>query len=188
MIRKYVLPLLAVVGIVFALWMVKQSAKPVIPAEAVAEPPRVVFANKISGVGIVEASMRNVSIGSSIAGIVQRVHVRVGQRIRAGDPLIRLENLSRLHVRVDIDENDAWRFSPDASAVAFVRKNPSLKTDLRFEYIERYVVPKRSLTGDSTERVDTRVMQAVYSFDRRSLDDLPGQLMDVFIEDRSAQR
>lgn len=299
MIRKYVLPLFAVVGIVFALWMVKQGSKPVIPAEPVAEPPRVAFANKISGAGIVEASMRNVSIGSHVPGIVQRVHVRVGQRVRAGDPLFTLDeraskadlavreakvaeaeaqlkdarallhiaenvkderaisiedlnrrryavetaearlgsakaelqaarvalelltvrapidgevlqvnvrpgeyapagptgdplillgNLSRLHVRVDIDENDAWRFSPEASAIAFVRGNPSLKTDLRFEYIERYVVPKRSLTGDSTERVDTRVMQAVYSFDRRSLDILPGQLMDVFIEDRSAER
>jgi hypothetical protein len=28
------------------------------------------------------------------------------------------------------------------------------------ELIERYVVPKRSLTGGSAERVDTRVLQA----------------------------
>jgi len=34
---------------------------------------------------------------------------------------------------------------------------------------EPYVVPKRSLTGDSTERVDTRVLQAIYSFDRGDL-------------------
>ncbi|MGH8067885.1 MAG: hypothetical protein ACRERE_22195 [Candidatus Entotheonellia bacterium] len=43
-------------------------------------------------------------------------------------------------------------------------------------------MPKRSLTGDATARVDTRVLQRLYSFDR---DDLPvyvGQQMDVFIE------
>jgi len=45
-------------------------------------------------------------------------------------------------------------------------------------------VPKRSLTGDSTERVDTRVMQVLYSFHRSDLHIFPGQLMDVYIEDR----
>jgi hypothetical protein len=44
------------------------------------------------------------------------------------------------------------------------------------------VVPKRSLTGDSTERVDTRVLQIIYKVER---DDLPlfiGQQLDVFID------
>jgi len=87
---------------------------------------------------------------------------------------------------VEIDENDAWRFRPRAPAVAFVRGNAALRTDLRFEYVEKYVVPKRSLTGESTERVDTRVMQVVYSFSRSDLPVFPGQLMDVYIEDQSA--
>jgi hypothetical protein len=51
--------------------------------------------------------------------------------------------------------------------------------------VEAYVVPKRSLTGESTERVDTRVMQVVYSFKRGRLPIYPGQLMDVYIEDRA---
>jgi hypothetical protein len=51
--------------------------------------------------------------------------------------------------------------------------------------VEPYVVPKRSLTGDSTERVDTRVMQVLYSFKRADLHIFPGQLMDVYIEDRA---
>jgi HlyD family secretion protein len=49
------------------------------------------------------------------------------------------------------------------------------------------VVPKRSLTGDSTERVDTRVMQVLYSFSQADLQIFPGQLMDVYIEDRADQ-
>jgi len=88
---------------------------------------------------------------------------------------------------VDIDENDAWRFREQAAAVAFVRGNPALKTNLRFEYVEKYVIPKRSLTGESTERVDTRVMQVVYSYGRSDLSIFPGQLLDVFIEDLSAE-
>ena len=66
--------------------------------------------------------------------------------------------------------------------MAYVRGNAQLKTGLAFEYVEAYVVPKRSLTGDSTERVDTRVMQVIYSFRRADFPVYPGQLMDVYIE------
>jgi hypothetical protein len=48
--------------------------------------------------------------------------------------------------------------------------------------VEPFVVPKKSLTGDSTERVDTRVLQGLYSFDPKSLPVYVGQQMDVFIE------
>ncbi len=70
----------------------------------------------------------------------------------------------------------------EAPAVATVRGNRDLKTDLQFVRIEPYVVPKRSLTGESTERVDTRVLQVLYSFDRDALPVYVGQQMDVFIE------
>jgi hypothetical protein len=33
--------------------------------------------------------------------------------------------------------------------------------------------------------VDTRVMQVIYSFKRETLPIYPGQLMDVYIDDRS---
>lgn len=298
MFRKYLIPVLAVIGVFFAIWMVRQGSRPVIHAKPVADPPRVEFANRISGTGIVEASTRNISVGAHIPGIVARVHVRVGEHVNQGrplfsiddrarradlavrearvleaeanlrdlqaqlevaekvkdpraisiedlnkrrfaaqaaearlsnasaelravrvdidlltvrapidgdvlqvnirpgeyaptgltaQPLILLGSLDRLHVRVDIDENDAWRFRQQAPAVAFVRGNPLFKTDLRFEYAEKYVIPKRSLTGESTERVDTRVMQVVYSFNRTDLSVYPGQLMDVYIEDHGAE-
>src|SRR5262245_11524215 len=86
-----------------------------------------------------------------------------------------------LHLRVDVDEQDAWRVQPQAKAVGSVRGNSSLRTTLEFVRFEPYVMPKRSLTGDSTERVDTRVLQV----NRFHPDQLPihvGQQMDVFIE------
>jgi multidrug efflux pump subunit AcrA (membrane-fusion protein) len=348
MIRKYLLPVLAIAGLVFAIWTVIQGAKTQPPSSPVSDPPRSPFSNKISGSGIVEASTRNISIGSHVPGIVARVFVTVGKRVTSGEPLfvlddrkqqadlvvkeaalaeararlarlkqaprpedlppaqarvneaeailedarhqlrnteklkdaraiaiddvnkrrfaveaaearlaqakadlklleagswkpdievamanvasaeaevegtqveiarltvrapvegdilqvnvrpgefapsgattvplILLGNVDKLHVRVDIDENDAWRFRRDAPAVASMRGNPQFKTDLTFEYVETYVVPKRSLTGESTERVDTRVMQVVYSFKRGKLPIYPGQLVDVYIDDRT---
>jgi hypothetical protein len=53
---------------------------------------------------------------------------------------------------------------------------------LTLAYVEPFVVPKRSLTGDSTERVDMRVLQALYQFDRTRLHAYVGQQVDVFIE------
>ena len=47
---------------------------------------------------------------------------------------------------------------------------------------EPFVVPKKSLTGDSTERVDTRVLQVIYRVEDDALPLFVGQQMDVFID------
>ena len=48
-------------------------------------------------------------------------------------------------------------------------------------------MPKRSLTGDNRERVDTRVLQVIYRFERPSFPVYVGQQVDVYIE-RPADR
>ena len=118
------------------------------------------------------------------AGTILQVKVRPGEFATTGvleTALVTLGDTSELHVRVDIDENDAWRVAQEAQAEAYVRGNRDLHTSLRFVRFEPYVVPKRSLTGDSTERVDTRVLQVIYAFDRHALPVYVGQQMEVFI-------
>ena len=45
------------------------------------------------------------------------------------------------------------------------------------------MVPKKSLTGDNTERVDTRVLQVIYKFDPADRPPLfVGQQVEVFID------
>ena len=132
-----------------------------------------------------EAEVARLTVRAPVAGTVLQVNLRPAEMAASGalaTPLILFGTLDRYHVRVDVDENDAWRFRRAAKAVAFVRGNRELKTDLKFEWVELFVVPKRSLTGESTERVDTRVMQAVYSFDKAALPVYLGQQMDAFIE------
>ena len=53
---------------------------------------------------------------------------------------------------------------------------------LSFVRFEPYVLPKRSLTGDTAERVDTRVLQAVYAFAPSDFPAFVGQQVDVFIK------
>lgn len=343
MIRLYLLPALAGLGILFALYTVVTGAQPVPAAPPAAQPALAPFEGTIAGAGIVEASTRNIAIGTAVSGLVSEVAVVVGDRVKKGDPLFRIDDrearaelavrecalasaradlarlvsapraedlppaqarvaeaqselesaendlrladgltdkraiaaealdrrrfavqsararlagtqaelaklqagswqpeiavaraaadsaqskvdaqkteierrivrapvdgtvlqvdvrpgeyapsgtstplvlfgdIQRLHVRVDIDENDAWRFRPGAKAEAFVRGNRDLQTALEYVRVEPYVVPKRALTGESTERVDTRVLQVIYSFDPQALPVYVGQQMDVFL-------
>jgi HlyD family secretion protein len=112
-----------------------------------------------------------------------QVHARPAssprRRVRALDALRRP---LALHVRIDIDESEAWRLAPGTQAVATVRGNRELSVNLEFVRVDPYVVPKRSLTGDTSERVDTRVLQVIFAFDPAALSVYVGQQMDVFIE------
>ncbi len=132
-----------------------------------------------------QTTLARLVVQAPVDGEVLQVNIRPGEFAQAGTlntPLLVLGNMDQLHVRVDIDENDAWRFDKNSKAVAYLRGNRNFKTDLVPAYVEPYVVPKKSLTGDSTEQVDTRVLQALYSFDRNQLPVYVGQQMDVFIE------
>ena len=138
-----------------------------------------------AGLADTETTLSRLIVRAPVEGEVLQVNIRPGEFAQAGflnTPLLVLGNLDQLHVRVDIDENDAWRFDKNSKAVAYLRGNRSFKVDLSLAYVEPYVVPKKSLTGDSNERVDTRVLQALYSFDRKQLPIYVGQQMDVFIE------
>jgi hypothetical protein len=90
-------------------------------------------------------------------------------------------SIDPLHVRVDIDEAESWRVRPDSPAVARLRGNPAISVALTFVRFEPYVLPKRSLTGDTAERVDTRVLQAIYAFAPSDFPAFVGQQVDVFI-------
>ncbi|MEO6104817.1 MAG: HlyD family efflux transporter periplasmic adaptor subunit [Pseudoxanthomonas sp.] len=119
------------------------------------------------------------------AGKVLQVSVRPGQFAQGGGaqaPLLLVGDDARMYLRVDIDENDAWRVRPGARAIAVARGNSQLRIVLRFEYIEPFVTGKSALTGQSTERTDQRVLQVVYSFAHGTLPVYLGQRMDAFIE------
>jgi len=125
------------------------------------------------------------TIRAPVSGRVLQMTTRLGEYAQSGaqgTPLMVVGDDSSLHIRVDIDENDAWKFEPCAQAVASVRGNPELKTSLQYVRTDPDVIPKVLLTGDPTQRTDTRVLQVVYSFDPAKLPVYVGQLMDVFVE------
>ncbi len=125
------------------------------------------------------------TVRALIPGQILQINIHLGEYAQSGalsSPLMLLGDDNQMHIRVNIDENDSWRFKAGASAMAFVRGNPTLKTPLRFVRVDPYIIPKTSLTGDSPERTDTRVLQVIYSFDPSTLPMVyAGQQMDVFV-------
>lgn len=114
---------------------------------------------------------------------VLQVNVRPGEFVGTmpGQALIVLGNVGKLHVRVDIDENDIARFTPGLAGVAKPRGNPNVEFPITFVRVEPYVIPKKQLTGSSQERVDTRVLQVIYALNLKGQTLYVGQQMDVFL-------
>lgn len=154
-------------------------------AKARLESARAAVVASDADVKATRTGIERLTVRAPIDGEIMQVNIRPGEFAQAGvlsTPLVMMGNLDLLYVRVNIDENDAWRFKPQTPAAATMRGNRELKTMLSFVRVEPYVTPKQSLTGASTERVDTRVLQVLYSFRRDALPAYVGQQMDVFIE------
>jgi multidrug efflux pump subunit AcrA (membrane-fusion protein) len=133
----------------------------------------------------VEVEMQRSIVRAPIDAEVLQVKLRAGEFAPAAPtstPLVLLGRSKPLHVRVDVDEHEGWRVRAGAAGVGHLRGNADVTTPLRFVRFEPFVVPKRSLTGDSTERVDTRVLQVIYRVERGDLPLFVGQQLDVFID------
>jgi multidrug resistance efflux pump len=134
----------------------------------------------------VRADLARLTVTAPIAGEILQSKIRAGEYAAAGplaQPLMLLGAVDRLHVRAEVDERDAPRVTPAAAVVASVRGDASRKYPLRFIRFEPFVVPKKNLTNEGGERVDTRVLQVIYAFDKGA-PVRPGQQMDISIEAR----
>ncbi|WP_321477874.1 efflux RND transporter periplasmic adaptor subunit [uncultured Paludibaculum sp.] len=133
-----------------------------------------------------QEELERLTVRSPLNGAVMQVKIHAGEYAPAGqtdDALMLVGNNDDLNIRVDVDEQDAWRVERGQPAAAYPRGRADLKVPPTFVRVEPYVVPKRSLTGASTERVDTRVLQVVYSFRQPETFHLyAGQQMDVYIQ------
>ena len=142
-------------------------------------------------VAVIETDIARSTVRAPIDGDILQVRVRPGEFAAAGTletPLLVMGDVSVLHVRVDVDEHEASRIREGARAEAMIRGLAEQRETLTFVRFEPFVVPKKSLTGAATERVDTRVLQVIYRVENPSTRLFPGQQMDVFIAADTADR
>lgn len=125
------------------------------------------------------------TIRSPRDGAVLQLNLRTGEFVPPGSPVppVVLGNNRELQIRADIDEELALHLPKQPVAVAVLKGAPDCRIRLEMIRVEPLVVPKVSLTGASTERVDTRVLQVILKIVRDK--DTPiiyiGQQVDVFL-------
>jgi multidrug resistance efflux pump len=147
------------------------------------EVARAAEAQAQAAVDQVQTDLKRQVVLAPITGRVLQVNIREGESVspQPGQALMMMGDVSVLHVRVQFDESDIAHFKQGAPALALTRGLPQKEVPLKFVRIEPYVVPKKSLTGDNTERVDTRVMQVIYAIDTPNPPVQLGQQLDVFV-------
>ena len=91
-LRRFLLPLLAVLGAISVFVVAGHSDRPAPPPQVVAPPAVASFPAYIAGSGIIEASSRNIAISTPVGGVVTGIFVQVGSMVKAGDPLFRLDD------------------------------------------------------------------------------------------------
>ncbi len=123
---------------------------------------------------------------SPIDGMVIQKNIKEGEFLAStgsDHPPMVIGDMSKLQIRADIDEQNASRIASKAAAIAYPKNRPDYAIPLTFVRIEPYIIPKKSLTGSSRERVDTRVLQVIYTFNMPQ--EMPlyiGQQVDLYIE------
>ena len=162
---RVLIPIVAVAGLIFALVRVPStSAKLPVPVP-IESPPVNGFSRAVSGTGLVEPSSENISIGTPVSGLVTAVFVKVGQAVRAGDPLFQLDDRAiraEVSVRRAAVENVRQKQARLASfpraeevepIVAQVREAEASLADQRAQLGRREAVKDpRVVTEDELER------------------------------------
>ena len=122
-------------------------------------------------------------------GTILQVNIRAGEyaSFQNRSSLLILGDVDTFQVRVDVDEQNALSIREGQAATAFLKGDSKTAYPLSFVRIEPFVIPKVSLTGASTERVDTRVLQVIYRLPKPKETPLyVGQQVDVFVSGKEA--
>jgi RND family efflux transporter MFP subunit len=128
------------------------------------------------------AQLHRETVRSPIDGTVLFVDVRTGEYAPPGGRRMAIGSIDPMQVRVDIDEVEFARFAEGGKAQASLRGVPGSSLPLRFLRVVPLVQPKRTLTGEAAERIDTRVVQVIYELGKGTHTVQPGQVVDVYIE------
>lgn len=126
------------------------------------------------------------TVRAPIAGEILAVDVRPGELVNAGPggggPYVQMGQTNPLHVRIDIDEDEAGRVRDGAPATISPRGMANSRVEATFVRAEPLVVPKRQLTNGAGERVDVRVVQLIFALpEEANATFRVGQQVDAFI-------
>jgi multidrug resistance efflux pump len=132
----------------------------------------------------VRSDLAELTVTAPVDGTILQVCVHPGESITPSTRAVTLGEVSRLRVKVNIDEHEVPRLQAGATAYASVVGKPDLVYPLTFVRIEPFMSPKQALTGDNRDsRIDTRVLPVIYQVvPPRGAPLWVGQQVNVYIE------
>lgn len=134
-----------------------------------------------------KTTKERLTIKAPIDGEILFLNVRPGEFAPTGvlsDALISMGDTRILHVRVEIDQENASLIHPKSPAIGMKRGDTHKKIPLTFVRFEPSIKPKKNLAATG-QRVDTRVLQIIYKLETLDRHPFVGEQMDVFIERQS---
>ncbi|GMM92202.1 efflux RND transporter periplasmic adaptor subunit [Qipengyuania sp. MTN3-11] len=140
--------------------------------------------------GSARTELGRATVRAPISGEILAVNIRPGEYLSTmgggGQPFIEMGETRPLHVRIDIDEEQAARAELGAPATINPRGASGTRVRASFVRAEPLVVPKRSLTNSAAERVDVRVLQVIYALPESARGTFRvGQQVDAWIPAKS---
>ena len=133
-----------------------------------------------------QTEIERLTVRAPRPGEILAVNIRAGEYVStmggANAPaFIEMGETQPLHVRIDIDEEQAPRVALGQPATVSPRGAAERQVSVRFVRAEPLVVPKRSLTNSAAERVDVRVLQVIYELPEANGLFRVGQQVDAYI-------
>ena len=121
------------------------------------------------------------TIRAPIAGVVLRRHFRTGETVAAGEPIVTLGDLTRLRVRMELDERDIARVHVGQEAWCTADAYGTRRFSGRVSRIGQMLGRKNIRTDDPAERVDTKVLEALIDLEAGTVLP-PGLRVDVYLK------
>lgn len=129
-----------------------------------------------------EAEIERTYIKSPIDGTILQMKIHEGEISDPSKASLILGNIEALNLRVSIDQFNEPRFQQASSAVAFKQGDTKTEFHLKFIHVEPFMIPKKYLTNELQERVDTQIFEILYRIEKNDLHIFIGEQMDVYID------
>jgi HlyD family secretion protein len=132
----------------------------------------------------IQTELERYQVKAPLTATVLQVNVHASESVPGppDKPPVILGNLSTLYVRAELVESQLGWFRSNSLATCAARGRPEPRYPLQFVRVEPLILPRRSLTGESGERSDTRVLQVIYELHGPADAFQVGQQVDVSIQ------
>ena len=109
----------------------------------------------------VRSLLAKTEIHAPISGVVLRRHYRGGETVAAGAPIVTMGDLSRLRVRMELDERDIARVHLGQEAYCMAAAYGARRFEGKVVRIGQMLGRKSIRTDDPAERADTKVLETL---------------------------